>query len=133
MKKFFTEAFIIVVIFGLLASYGLIASIAKPTNNTPPSTNDSQLATVPAATAPQPTTITYQGQDNKTALQLLKEQADVATKTSSFGEYVDKINNLPDVNQTGKYWLFFVNGAPATVGADQYQTKNGEVIEWRLE
>lgn len=86
-------------------------------------------ATVPE---PEPTTfVTYQGEAGKNALELLRQHADVQTSSSSIGDYVTAING----NDGGgtKYWLFYVNGQQANVGADAYVTKDGETLEWRLE
>jgi hypothetical protein len=82
--------------------------------------------------AEQQTVITYQGEEGKTALELLKERAEVTTQTSSFGEYVESINGIKG-GTDNKYWIFYINGDAATVGAGEYQTQNDEVIEWRFE
>jgi hypothetical protein len=75
--------------------------------------------------------VLYKGVEGKTALELLMEYADVDTKDTSFGEQVISING---VEQSGdKYWLYYVNDQPAQMGADQYNTKNRDKIEWRLE
>lgn len=76
--------------------------------------------------------ISYKGVNGKTALQLLKEQASIETKDSSYGVYVDAINGVKS-GTDGKYWTFYVNGAMATNGADAYQTQGGEVIEWKFQ
>lgn len=74
----------------------------------------------------------YKGVDGKTALELLKEVAQVETKDSSYGVYVDTINGVKG-GTDGKYWTFYVNGTMATSGADAYKTKDGEVIEWKFQ
>jgi hypothetical protein len=76
--------------------------------------------------------ILYAGEDGKTALEILKQKADVLTKDSDYGEYVDSINGLQG-GTGGKYWTFYVNGQMAQVGAGTYQTKNGDRIEWKFE
>lgn len=76
------------------------------------------------------TIVNYSGVIGKTALELLKAGAEVETQDSSYGEYVVAING---VKNSGQFWLFYVNGAAATVGAGEYVTTNGETIEWRLE
>lgn len=87
----------------------------------------------PAAAITSPTTksISYQGEDGKTALELLKSHAQFQTNTSSIGEYVTAING----NDGGgkKYWLFFVNGKASSVGAGAYITKASDNIEWKLQ
>jgi len=81
----------------------------------------------------QTSNITYQGQQGKTALDLLKSKypGQVQTQTFSSGEFVKSINGItPDKEH---YWSFFVNGKESTVGASQYVTKDGDSIEWKLQ
>ncbi len=75
--------------------------------------------------------LSYKGEDGKTALELLKSEAEVETKSSSLGDYVTSING--NDGDGSKFWLFYVNGKEATVGADKYITKSGETIEWKLQ
>jgi len=81
-------------------------------------------------TAPQKY-ITYQGINNKTALDLLKIHAKTVTKQSSLGEYVVSINGSDGGGK--QYWIFYVNGKEAQVGAGAYTTHNGDKIEWKLQ
>jgi hypothetical protein len=76
--------------------------------------------------------VSYKGVNDKTALELLKEVAQVETKDSSYGTYVDTINGVKG-GTGGKYWTFFVDGSMATSGADVYKTKDGEAIEWKFQ
>jgi hypothetical protein len=84
----------------------------------------------PEATTPEP--ISYTGQEGKTALELLTQKATVITKDSAYGPYVDTINGVQG-GTDGKYWAFYVNDELAQVGADAYQTKSGDKIEWKFE
>ena len=93
---------------------------------------NTQTSTQTPAEAPQKTeSISYKGEDGKTALELLKTNATAVTKQSSIGEYVTSING----NDGGgkKYWLFFVDGKESSVGAGAYVTKSSENIEWKLQ
>lgn len=76
--------------------------------------------------------ISYQGQEGKTALAILKSSYNVETKTfDGIGEMVTGINGVaPDSKH---FWAFYVNGKQAEVGAGQYQTKSGDKISWKLE
>lgn len=76
-------------------------------------------------------TVAYDGIDGKTALDLLREKADIKTEDSSIGVFVTSINGTE--NTDSNYWLFYVDGQLAPIAADQYQTKPGEKIEWRYE
>ena len=80
-----------------------------------------------APTAPAPT-ITYSGQDGKNALVLLQAHHQVDASSQGFVNVIDGIK--PSDHQ---FWAFYVNGKQAEVGAKDYQTKNGDAIEWKLE
>lgn len=81
----------------------------------------------------QSTTVTYQGEDGKNALELLRAHATVETTTDpSFGEYVTSINGVAS-GTGGKYWLVFVNGQAATRGAGELTTTSSDTVEWKLE
>ena len=99
-------------------------------NTTPQKTaTDSAVAVAPV---PQKTVnVKYQGEEGKTALELLKTHAKVQTKTSSFGDYVTSVND----NDGGgtKYWIFYVNGKESEVGAGAYVTRATDNIEWKLQ
>lgn len=75
--------------------------------------------------------VAYEGVDGKNALDLLKERAKVQSQESSLGVFVTGINGT--VNSDDHFWLFYVNGEMGAVASDQYQTKNGDKIEWRYE
>lgn len=79
----------------------------------------------------QDTTITYQGEDNKTALELLKAKYDVETQSSDFGEFVTGINGKAAASN--QFWAFYVNDQMASVGAGSYTTNSSEKITWKLE
>jgi hypothetical protein len=75
--------------------------------------------------------VSYKGQTGKTALEILKAKYPVKTKTSSFGEFVESINNImPDKNH---FWSFYINGKLSNVGAGSYTTKDSDTITWKLE
>lgn len=77
------------------------------------------------------TVVSYQGQADRTALELLKDLTEVVTEDSSFGEYVTTINGVEQGDD--KYWMFYINGEAASVGAGEYITKEGDNVEWKLE
>lgn len=76
-------------------------------------------------------TVSYEGENDKTALELLKAKNKIEIQESSIGVFVTSINDTP--NQDNKYWMFYVDGNLASTSADQYKTKDGEKIEWRYE
>jgi len=74
--------------------------------------------------------VAYDGEDGKTALELLKSRARVRTTVSQLGELVEEINGVSSGN--GYHLIYFVNGSMAKTGAGSYVTKNGDQIEWKL-
>jgi len=78
-------------------------------------------------------TISYQGEDAKNALDLLKSHATVETTTDpSLGEYVTSVNGVKG-GTNNKYWIMYVNGQSSSVGASDYVTKSTDTIEWKFE
>lgn len=51
---------------------------------------------------------------------------------SELGFFVEEINGLRN-NQSGKNWVYYVNGRPAQVGVSNYMIKTGDIIEWKYE
>ncbi|MFH0951671.1 MAG: DUF4430 domain-containing protein [Patescibacteria group bacterium] len=47
------------------------------------------------------------------------------------GKLVEGIGGTDNDTVAGKYWLYYVNGEYATVGASQQIVKEGDVISWR--
>ncbi|MSU74434.1 DUF4430 domain-containing protein [Candidatus Kaiserbacteria bacterium] len=45
------------------------------------------------------------------------------------GFFVDSINGKK--NEGGMYWVFYVNGVSATVGASTAEIHTGDVVEWK--
>lgn len=74
----------------------------------------------------------YQGQNGKDALTLLVNQLHASIEKDKSGMIVS-INGRKADAFRHEYWGFFVNGKLAPVGAEDYITKKGEVIEWRIE
>lgn len=121
-------AVVLVVVIGL--SFGNIGLTPQPAQAPTPSAATTQSPT-PTSSPTALATIDYPGQTGKTALELLNASHQVKSQTSSLGVLVQSIDGHASDNN--HYWLFYINGVAATVGADQYQTKDGQQIEWRLE
>lgn len=69
-------------------------------------------------------------------LQNLNLQNNVGIKTRTFpgmGEFVEEINGIANDKLAGKYWIYYVNGAPAQIGISQYTPKQNDIIEWKYE
>ncbi len=77
------------------------------------------------------TTITYQGQDGKTALELLEAAASIEKSGEGENAYITSINGVA-ADSTKEYWAFSINGEASMVGAGSYVTKSSDVIKWDL-
>lgn len=112
----------IVIILGLVGAGGTFVAL----NN-----NKTVTPEVDLINKPEDNVISYSGQDGKTALELLKQEID-DVEISGEGEmaFVTAINGI--ASEDNKYWMFFINGQSAEVGAGSYITKNSDVIKWEL-
>jgi len=121
------------IIFVLIAATYLFV-ISKNTDYTPSTTQTTITPqnVVNSNVEPDLYTVSYEGKVGTSVLDLLSQHAQAETKDSSFGTYVDTINGITGGTDS-KYWLFYVNGEPATVGASEYMTHDGDLIEWRFE
>ena len=72
------------------------------------------------------------------ALQLLIASADeknleIRTKEyPGMGTLVEKIGSAEN-GADGKYWMYYVNGVFAPIGADAYVIQPGDILEWKFE
>jgi len=114
----------------LLVILGLVGILVGPVaeNN---KTNKAVAGLESQATPVTVKTVSYDGQEGKTALAILQETHKVEIQESSMGSFVASIDGT--ANQADTFWMFYVDGKLAPVGADQYKTKNAEKIEWRFE
>lgn len=109
-------AIIVVIVLIGLGAWGVAKHNAKKT-------------VTPAVAAAQ--TLSYDCNEGQTALDILKTKAEIKTQDSDYGVYVDEINGA--ANDNGGFWIYYVNGEMGQVGADQYQCKTGDKVEWRFE
>lgn len=125
-NRWFIIALIIICISAGIGVYALVTGGGEK----------AKLTTTTAAAEVKPsqqTTIAYTGKPGITALAQLKQvTANVVTKTSSYGEYVDSIGGLKG-GTDGKYWSFYIDGSLSTEGAGAYTSKGGEKIVWKFE
>ena len=133
MRDKHTTKTLLIVITGLLVLGGTTTGVIvhRAHNNIPTKTI---ATTAPAQTKGATTvqSISYSGVAGQNALDLLKTHAQVITKDSSYGPYVDSINGVRG-GTNGKYWAFYVNDKLADVGAAAYVTQTGDKIEWKFE
>ncbi len=119
-KKF--EIFVIVAVIALI---GIVYALTRTPVLAPATQETNQQQQVPT------TTIEYQGQDGRTALDLLKASHTVEAKSYSFGDLVTGIDGIsPDASH---FWAMYVNGEFSQVGASAYVTKSTDVIKWQMD
>lgn len=46
------------------------------------------------------------------------------------GKFIEEINNIKNGE---KSWIYYVNNKKATIGISNYKIKNGDVVSWKLE
>lgn len=95
-----------------------------------PVTNDAQIQTSLDKVVSE-TYVKYSGRTGKTAFALLQETTNIEFKQYDFGVFVESINGVKPDSQ--HFWKLYVNGQESQVGVDQVQTRNGDIVEWRLE
>ena len=129
-----TPKTLVPVIIGVVVALSVATGIvwAKKADNKPASQNSTSQTEQTSDNKKSSNSVTYDGVEGKNALELLKAEAEVVTKQSSFGEYVDSINGVVG-GTDGKYWAFYINGELSQVGAADYQTKTGDKLEWKFE
>lgn len=123
-RGIFIGIIVAIVLFGNIALGSFLAS-KKPTST--PTPIQSGPVVTQAVSADQ---ISYKGVEGKDALTLLKEKATIEQATSGL---VNAINGRKADDAKHEYWSFYVNGKLAEVGALDYKTKEGDVIEWKIE
>jgi len=89
-------------------------------------------ATTEQTDASDSTTIRFDGQEGKTALETLKTFHNVETKNyGNLGEFVESIDSIkPDA---AHFWAFYVNGKSSTVGAASYKAHDNDILEFKVE
>lgn len=75
--------------------------------------------------------------EEKTVFGLLKKVAEENNLEFSFKEYpdlgilVESIDSVKNDFGINKWWQYWVNGQYATKGADKYELKNNDLVEWK--
>lgn len=77
-----------------------------------------------------PSELSYEGENGKTALQLLEQQGIVEKNSTGM---VININNRKADDKKKEYWAFYINGQKAEVGPAEYQTQDSDTIRWKIE
>jgi hypothetical protein len=105
------------------------------------STSDTKT-TQTTQTTPTPTptmaamdhSVTYQGEEGKTALALLQTKyPDTVVTGEGANAFVTAINGYTADTAKHEFWKFTINGEDAQVGAGSYTTKSGDEIMWMID
>jgi len=138
----------IFIVVAFIALFGIIYAFTKTpvqapvttsqnqtTNDTSPSPDNQSNLNPVSPTPPQvqvsSNVITYQGQNGKTALAILKANHRVEAKHYDFGDLVTGIDGItPD---SSHFWAMYVNNQFSQVGASAYITKNSDTIRWQID
>lgn len=73
--------------------------------------------------------LSYKGEEGRDALTILKQKSKVEQNSSGL---VISINGRK-TDTAKEFWAFYVNGKFADVGPADYQTKDKDLIEWKVE
>lgn len=75
--------------------------------------------------------------EEKTVFDLLKKVTEENNLEFSFREYpdlgvlIESIDSAKNNFENNKWWQYWVNGQYATKGADKYELKNNDLVEWK--
>lgn len=72
----------------------------------------------------------YFGKNGYNALTLLEEKTSIEKDHAGL---IVSINNRKAIAGKHEYWAFYVNGKMASVGPFEYQTKDTDKMEWKIE
>lgn len=121
------------------------------TISTTPTTTVSATTTTELATTKEiknPVNLTVEINDKQYALQLPEKSTayDAMQKLISdnkitvslkefkgIGYFIEEINGLKNNNETGEYWIYYINGQSAKMGISSYTLKNNDLIKWTYE
>ena len=79
------------------------------------------------------TEYSYEGEDDRTALELLTEHdPDATVEGEGENAFVTGIGGH-EADADSEFWALYVDGEQAQVGAGSLETKDGQTITWKLE
>ena len=124
-NKLGISAVIIIIVAGVWYAIDQSRQVNIPDNNINQESAEVQ--------SPAETVFSYEGREGVDAMTLLKEKYAVETEEfgEGLGEFVTKIEGQGYL--ANEFWGFFVNGETANVGASNYITIDGDIIEWKIE
>lgn len=125
MKKKFIILIVGIALFVLLFNVGLGSFLQSRTSDKP------QVTVTPTQVQQKKTeAFSYRGVEGQDALTLLKAKTSVEQNNSGL---VIAISGRKADDKIHEFWAFYVNGKMASVGPAEYQTRNTDLIEWKIE
>jgi hypothetical protein len=130
-KRYNKTVLLVIVVFSLLIGSAVVFSANNPSRivNDPTPTIVSEKVPAKKKNA-QTEKVSYEGEDGIDALTLLKKIASVEQDSSGL---VTGINGRNADNKKREFWGFYINGKMSEVGPAEYQTKNEDTMEWKME
>lgn len=88
----------------------------------------------PQATPSAATQLHYQGEDGKTALELLKaKDPSAVTKGEGANAFVTTVGGYTASEAKKEFWALYVNDKMSDMGAGSYITKSTDRIVWKIQ
>ncbi len=116
----------------------IVLIIVLSSVNTPPPSDEVKLITITE-------NISYNGiianfsiqltvYSNQSVFSILNDTTDIQYKKYANAFFVEGINNvIQNVNITGYYWIYYINGIRSNYASDNYYPANSDVILWNYE
>ena len=77
-----------------------------------------------------------EGQSVFDALESVASTGDITLRAKDFGGdlglFLETINSVPAEPSVDSWWQYWVNGEYGNIGASNYETSPGDVIEWKF-
>jgi hypothetical protein len=107
-------------------------NLTKPAQDVPASPSSQQETQESDITVPSGVGgVSYLCLEGLTAFTAMQAAGhEVSYSDTSLGKLVNAINGIEPAD--GKYWLYSIDGQEASVGADSYDCRGEEMIEWEL-
>lgn len=70
-------------------------------------------------------------QEGTTALDVLIQSKNIEVKEYTYGKLIESIEGIRN-GQDQKYWMYYINGKEASVGAAEYALQSHDKIEWKF-
>ncbi len=129
-KIYLLVAVIFIFVFNVAFGLFLMQRNAKPASENPSATSSKGGQAGQAIKQIENNSFSYKGEEGKDGLTLLKEKTKIEQSSSGL---VTSINGRKADEGKKEFWAFFVNGKMAEVGPADYQTKAGDLIEWKIQ